>query len=136
MNRLRATLLKGLIDEGVAMVQRGDDAGAQLAALEAGDASPEELEQRLHGVTRGGRYRAAAMDPERLATLVRNPAAPARTRIAAAIALRETTGGRAQLRVAAEVSEEPEVRDALESLAEEEADPVRDRELLRRLAEG
>ncbi len=132
MAQVRARLVHALIEEGAAMVERGEEAGAALSVL-GGAASEEELLERLLGGTQTARYRDAAVEPERLAQLIRNPAAPPEHRIAAAIALREVPGGRAKIRVAADVTDEPEVRGALEDLAEEALDEARGRAIVKRL---
>jgi len=132
MNRVRARLLSALIEEGMAMVGAGEDAGPECTDLRPG-LDDEQLRRRLLSVARAGQYRGAAFDPERLGRLVRNPAAPPEQRIAAAWALRESPGGRVKIRVAAEVSEDPAVRVALEALGEDELDDRREREILRQL---
>ena len=65
---------------------------------------------------------------------MRNPAADGAQRIAAALALRAEPSGPAGIRVAAEVSNEPEVRDVLEALSSESVDEVRVERALKRLA--
>lgn len=132
MDEVRARIVEALIEEGRAMVTNGEEAGVALAGLES--ASEQDLLRRLAGAPQPERYREAALAPERLFDVVRNPAATASQRVAAAIALREAPGGRARLRVAAEVTDEPEVRVALEELAAEHFDEARGRAILRRLA--
>lgn len=132
MSQVRARLLEALIEEGMAMVGEGADAGAECTDLRPG-LGDEQLRRRLLAVAKTGQYRGAAFDPDRLDRLVRNPAAQPGQRIAAAWALRESPGGRARIRVAAEVSEDPTVRVALEALAQDELDGQREREILRRL---
>ena len=133
MDAVRARLVAALIEEGVAMVERGEDAGAVLSELAPG-ASEDELLARLLNVSKVARYRDAAMEPDRLGRLIRNPAAAPAQRIAAAIALREAPGGRAQIRVAADVTTDPALRDTLAELADEQLDERRSREILRRMA--
>lgn len=130
----RAELVRGIVDEGVAMAERGASAGAHVPDLErAGGEDDEHLAHKIAGVGKGGSYRGAAIDPDRLVTLMRNPAADADQRIAAALALRETREGRTRIRVAAEVSAEPGVREALESLADEELEEAEARRIVRAL---
>ncbi len=134
LSRVRARLVHALVEEGAGMVERGEEAGAVMTELAQGAMDDDALLARLLVSTKAARYRDGAVDPERLERLVRNPAAAPGHRIAAAIALREAPGGRAKLRVAADVTDEPDVRGALEALAEEELDERRGRELLRRVA--
>ncbi len=121
----RARLLVALLEEGRHMVGVGEAAGAHVPSLERGAEDEEAWRARVAKAASGGDYRGAALDPERLLALVRNPAARAEQRVAAALALRRVDGGPARIRVAAEVSTDPEVRDALEALAEEELDEPR-----------
>jgi len=132
MGQVRARLLCALIEEGMAMVGEGADAGAQCTDLRPG-LDDAQLRRRLLSVAKAGQYRGAAFDADRLDRLVRNPAAPPDQRIAAAWALRESAGGRRRIRVAAEVSEDPQVRVALEALSEDELDADRERQILRQL---
>ncbi|NUO53773.1 MAG: hypothetical protein HOV80_33415 [Polyangiaceae bacterium] len=64
------------------------------------------------------------MDPDAVAALVADPAAPAESRVAAAVALVQSdpTSGRDRVRVAAETSVDGELRAALEAASESEAD--------------
>jgi hypothetical protein len=116
------------------MVERGEAAGASVGTLadEADEAGEWRL--RLRGVAHKSGYRGAALDVERLISIVRNPAAEAAHRIAAALALRAEPAGVARLRVAADVSTEPDVREALEALATEAVDERRVERALRRLS--
>jgi len=134
MDVSRATLLEALLDEGLRMVERGEEAGARSAALEHdGQGVGEWLSTLTAKAARAG-YRAASLDPERLLSIVRNPAADADQRIAAALALRAEPSGPARIRVAAEVSTEPEVRDALEALSADTLDEARVTRALDRIA--
>ncbi|MCA9604652.1 MAG: hypothetical protein KC619_03595 [Myxococcales bacterium] len=130
----RARLIRALIEEGAGMVERGEEAGAVMHELGYASGNEDELLKRLMGHGKTARYRDAAVEPERLERLIRNPAAAPAHRIAAAIALRESPGGRDKIRVAADVTDEPEVRVALEALAEDDLDERRGRELVRRMA--
>ncbi len=71
-----------------------------------------------------GRYRDAAMDPEQLAGIARDPNASAEARAGAAAALLRTRdpSHRHTVRVAADACVEPQLRDVLVALAEAEED--------------
>lgn len=130
----RAKVMESLLNEGRAMVQRGHAAGASSAVLANDEAlSLTEWMRSLAFASKRADYRDTALDVERLASLARNPAADREQRIAAAVALRAVPSGLARVRVAAEVTAEPEVRAALEALAEEEVDQRRVERALRRL---
>jgi len=129
----RASLAEALLKEGVRMVERGEAAGASSASLAHQGEGPDELMRALSSRAKKAGYRAPALDTERLASIVRNPAADGAQRIAAALALRAEPSGPARIRVAAEVSNEPEVRDALEALSSESVDEVRVERALKRL---
>jgi len=115
----RARLVAALLEEGVAMVRCGAEAGAHVAELDPTEADPVAWTDRLRHVLETQDYRAVAVDAGRLLGLLRNPAAEPRQRVAAALALRHTEGGLARIRVAADVSTDPEVQRALSALAEE-----------------
>ena len=66
--------------------------------------------------------------------MLRNPAAEPRQRVAAALALRHTEGGLARIRVAADVSTDPDVQGALSALAEEHVEPAQVTHIVDRLA--
>lgn len=121
----RARLFEALLEEGRQMVRSGEAAGAHVPMLDRGQDDDASWEERVAAAALGGDYRGAALDPERLLSLMRNPAAEAEQRVAAALALREAPGGTARIRVAADVSTDPEVKGALEALAEEELDEPR-----------
>jgi hypothetical protein len=130
----RAALTHALVQEGLRMVERGEAAGAAAGALASSGRGVREWLQAVRGAARRADYRGAALDAERLLSIVRNPAAEAGQRIAAALALRSEPSGVARLRVAAEVSTEPVVREALEVLADDSVDDQRMERMLRRLA--
>jgi len=130
----RAQAIHALVEEGMRMAERGAEAGAHVPALERlGAEDDEALREKLAALAKGGGYRGPAIDPSRLDQLMRNPAAANDQRVAAALALRETPEGRAKTRVAAEASAEPDVRDALEALAEEELELEEARSIVRRI---
>ena len=129
----RAQLVKALALEGVEMAESGERAGAHVAALDRAGTDPGRWRERLGTILRESGYRGAALESEKLLSLMRNPAAKAEQRVAAALALRTEPGGIARIRVAAEVSAEPTVRAALEQLAEEEIDEPRFERALERL---
>lgn len=130
----RASLAEALLNEGLRMVERGEAAGTGSASLAHAGQAPDELMRSLSARAKKAGYRAAALDTERLFSIVRNPAADAAQRIAAALALRAEPSGPARIRVAAEVSNEPDVREALEALSAESVDEVRVERALKRLA--
>lgn len=130
----RASLAEALLSEGLRMVERGEAAGASSASLTQRGEAPDELMRELSSRAKKSGYRAPALDAERLVSIVRNPAADGAQRIAAALALRAEPSGPARIRVAAEVSNEPEVRDVLEALSSESVDEVRVERALKRLA--
>ncbi|MFK7984563.1 MAG: hypothetical protein AB8I08_00905 [Sandaracinaceae bacterium] len=116
----RATLIEALLREGVRMHETGMQAGAVVAALEAGG-DLDEWRRRAEGaITSGADYRVAAIEPSKLEWLMRNPAATPTQRVGAALAMRGAAGGRQQIRVAADVSTDPAVKEALELLAAED----------------
>lgn len=130
----RASLAAALLNEGRGMVERGEAAGASSSALAQDGETPEAWLKALPSRAKKAGYRAVALDPERLVSIVRNPAADGAQRVAAALALRAEPSGVARIRVAAEVSTEPDVRDALEALASDAVDEVRVARALERLA--
>ena len=110
ISKARATFLRELLLEGVHMVDEGLDAGgADAARVEAGA-----------GIGIDDGYRLATVSPAQLDSLVRNPAIAAEVRVASAEALRRAPGGADRLRLAASVTLEPEVRDALNTIADRE----------------
>jgi hypothetical protein len=133
LDERRAVLAHALLEEGQRMVVRGEAAGASSAALAHEGADLDAWRRSVEGAGRAKGYRGAALELERLVGIVRNPAAEASQRIAAALALRADPSGVARIRVAAEVSTEPMVRDALEALAEGEVDERRIERALKRL---
>jgi len=134
MSPLRAELVSELLTEGIGMVHHGADAGAHVPRLDRAGADDEVLRDRLRSVSKGARYRSAAMDEGRLHQLMRNPASSPEQRVAAAVALRGTEAGRAQIRIAAAVSAEPDVKQALEALSSHDLAPSEERKILRRVA--
>ncbi|MGE0791175.1 MAG: hypothetical protein AB7S26_36215 [Sandaracinaceae bacterium] len=114
----RARLIEALLVEGRAMVDSGRDAGASVPTLERGEEDLAEWEERVTMTAGKHGYRNPALDPERLASMLRNPAVSPEQRLGAALAVRRSPGGQAILRSAAEVSSDPEVRRALLALAE------------------
>ncbi len=117
----RAALVQALLEEGLRMVERGEAAGASAAAL-AMEPGAGGWREALRGATSKIGYRGAALDVERLLSIARNPAAEAAQRVAAALALRAEPAGLARIRVAADVSAEPEVKRALEVLSADALD--------------
>ncbi|MCZ7679891.1 MAG: hypothetical protein M5U28_14485 [Sandaracinaceae bacterium] len=117
----RAALVQALLEEGLRMVERGEAAGASAAAL-AMEPGAGGWRQAVRGATSKIGYRGAALDVERLLSIARNPAAEAAQRVAAALALRAEPAGLARIRVAADVSAEPEVKRALEVLSADALD--------------
>lgn len=130
----RAALVQALLEEGLRMVERGEAAGASAAALALASEDVGSWRDALRGATAKIGYRGAALDVERLWSIARNPAAEAAQRIAAALALRAEPAGIARIRVAAEVSAEPEVKRALEALAAEALDERKIERALRAVA--
>lgn len=130
----RARLLAALLEEGMAMVRSGAAAGAHVAELDPTEADPRAWTERLRHLTETQAYRAVAIDAQRLLSLLRNPAAEPRQRVAAALALRHTEGGLARIRVAADVSTDPDVQGALSALAEEHVEPAQVTHIVDRLA--
>ncbi len=124
LGKKRAELAHALLVEGIRMVESGEAAGANVGALEP-SADESQWRLRMYGAAKKQDYRGAALDVDRLVSIVRNPAAEAAQRIAAALAVRAEPAGIARLRVAAGVSTEPEVREALEALAEDRLDEHR-----------
>lgn len=130
----RAALTRALLEEGLRMVERGEEAGAGSGALAPDGRDAKAWLEAAKRAGRRGDYRDAPLDVERLVSIVRNPAADAAQRVAAALALRAEPAGIARIRVAAEVSTEPNVREALEVLgSEDELDEERVERVLRRL---
>ncbi len=134
LNGKRAVLARALLEEGLRMVTRGEQAGASAAALAQEGKDLDEWRRSVESAGRAKGYRGAALDLDRLVSIVRNPAAEASQRIAAALALRADPAGVARIRVAAEVSTEPTVRDALHALANDTIDERRVERALRRLS--
>ena len=118
-------MLAALISEGLGMHERGEKDGAQVADLVRGRESTSEWRKRLGGLVRG-RYRGATLSSDKLATLMRNPAAKPDQRAAAALALLREPGSRPRIRVAAEVSADPHVKAAFEELAASDGDDLDD----------
>jgi hypothetical protein len=130
----RALLAKALLEEGMRMAENGAAAGAEVAALTRADGENSDAwKVRVAGAVRAADYRGQAVDVDRLLALMRNPAAQPAQRVAAALAVRSDPEGVARIRVAAEVSAEPDVREALEALAEEAIDERRVERALRKL---
>ena len=112
--------------EAIARVKEGRSA---LPAELVSTATADELARAAGG---GANYRGAALTREQLWALVEGPEIEANARRAAAEALARTSDGadRARLRVAAGHCAAPEVRVAIERIADEEpADGEREREL-------
>ncbi|MGF1469121.1 MAG: hypothetical protein ACFCGT_23600, partial [Sandaracinaceae bacterium] len=103
----RAVLCAALVEEGVAMVGRGEAAGAHHPALERRDEDLGAWLARVGRAARGMGYRAAGIAPDQLVSLLRNPAAHPEQRAAAAQAQRAGEGGRARKAEGAEVSTAP-----------------------------
>lgn len=131
----RAALARALVEEGMRMAERGAEAGAELSTLARGDHEDEaSWMARVLAAARRGGYRGPALDAETLLSLMRNPAADPEQRVAAALALRSSEEGVARIRVAASVSTEPEVKEALDALAEDDVDDERIARALKRLS--
>lgn len=116
----RARLVQALLREGVGMHETGLRAGARVAALEGGEDVDDWQRRAKRALVKGADYRVAAIEPDQLEWLMRNPAASATQRVGAALAMREAAEGRRQIRVAANVTSDPVVREALELLGSEE----------------
>ncbi|MFW5920326.1 MAG: hypothetical protein ACOCUS_00700, partial [Polyangiales bacterium] len=130
----RAHLVRELLEEGLAMVERGREAGAEVADLARGEEALDGFLERLDALTRGT-YRAPTLSPDRLFDVMRNPAADPAQRASAAVALRNDPRGVARIRVAADVSADPAIRSALEQLAaDEQLDGAHLEQLLSRVA--
>jgi hypothetical protein len=131
----RANLVKALVEEGMRMASSGAEAGAELSALTRQKAESESAwKARVLAAARRGGYRGPALDAEILIGLMRNPAAEAEQRVAAAIAMRGSPAGIPRIRVAAEVSTEPDVREVFEALAADDVDEGRLTRALSKLA--
>jgi hypothetical protein len=137
MSYSRRVLVAALLTEGVSMARAGAAAAErELSPLAQCDGeSHERWAQRLLETTRGGGYRARALDPEMLLDVMRNPAADVVERIAAAIALRGAPHGARSIRAAAEVTIDPDVKEYFVVLGEDDVDEVRFAGALRALAE-
>lgn len=133
LDATRARLVASLLEEGMKMVEQGEAAGPSSAVLAPDNSTPREWLAKLRAATKENGYRSASLDAERLLSIVRNPAADASQRIAAALTLRAEPRGLARVRVAAEVSTEPEVREALEAIAADTLDEARVVRALERL---
>jgi len=116
---LRAHLVRGLLEEGRRVGDRGREAGAEVGGLDRGDEAAERFRERVSALTRAS-YRDPTLTPDKLFDVMRNPAADPAQRASAALALRDNPGGIARIRVAADVSADPKVRSAFEELAAEE----------------
>ena len=120
MESRRAILVEMLLAEGCRMFRAGESAGAEIGALTRGGEDDEEWLERVQKMVGRGDYRDAAISPERLDELMRNPAAEPSQRVAAALALRANASSVKTIREAAEASTEPEVKRALEEIALED----------------
>jgi hypothetical protein len=129
----RARLLKALVDEGMQMVTNGRAAGAEVPDLVREEKSPQAYRERLERLTREVQYRTKAVTPEQLIGLMRNPAADRDQRAAAALALRNNPTALPRIRVAADVTADPDVKAALEELSEDDFDDTRLDRVLERL---
>lgn len=137
--QLEATLKQGIISGPGELDRAGRRIEEALAAHRRGQAtepapllergtrgSREWLKQLLH-LSRGAQeeqasYRRQVVEPDKLWTLVENPAMTPTARVGAAVALSGTLdeAGRARLRVAAEASALPGVKGALAALSQHE----------------
>ena len=131
--RSQTEMLASLMVEGMGMNERGAEDGAQVADLLRRQESTSEWRKRLVGLLRG-QYRGTTLNADRLATLMRNPAADPDHRAAAALALLREPGSGPRIRVAAEVSADPRVRAAFEELAAAEGQDLDDAEVDRLIA--
>lgn len=100
---------------------------AKAAGLMADlDQRAKRLDELRALLARARGHRDAALDPEELWSVVQDGAAPPKTRVAAAVALRPTLdeNGQARLRVAAQASALPRLRVAIEAAANDDDDAV------------
>jgi hypothetical protein len=130
----RARLLKALVEEGMQMAANGRAAGAEVPDLVREEKSPQAYRERLERLTREVQYRTKAVTPEQLLGLMRNPAADPDQRAAAALALRSNPTALPRIRVAAEVTADPDVKAALEELSGDDFDETRLERVLVRLS--
>ncbi|MCC6872954.1 MAG: hypothetical protein IT378_01495 [Sandaracinaceae bacterium] len=136
MEPARAEIVASILSEGIRMVIEGRAAGDRVSQLER-DASESagDWQARVSLVTqRGAGYREHAVDPERLALLMRNPASDNEQRVAAALALRANPSALAKIRVAADVSAEPRVARLLELVSDDSLEDAALEHALRRAA--
>jgi len=116
----------GLLAERIrGAMRRAGALEVDASALERGERDVANWIASLRELARGAGYR-AAVQREDLVYLVEDARRPARVRVAAAIALGEADPHeRARLRIAAESSSMPEVRDALEAVLEGDEEQLR-----------
>jgi hypothetical protein len=99
-------------------MRRAGTLTVDTSALEAGGADLPGFLQSLRGLSKGAGYR-AALQREDLVYVLGDARQPPRIRVAAAVALGELgVEEKARLRIAADSSSIPEVRDALEAVLE------------------
>jgi hypothetical protein len=125
--------------EAETVAQRINEAMAEQRAVAAAvearldrrgrEVGPWLREVRAHWRATTG-YREATLDPEDLALVVADGAAPASLRIAAAAALARDNAGKKRVRIAAEACADERLRAALVEAAEEEIDEARIRKAL------
>lgn len=121
--------LNAHLTEALARYQRlsAEGSDARVALARSGRSGKDWL-AAIDGVMRGGgaRYRVAAVDPDQLAVLAKDPNAEPEARAGAAAALVRTGDPRhrSTVRIAAEACAVPELRVVLGELAEAEDDDV------------
>lgn len=107
------------IEDALAAHRRAAEAGAALdpAALARDARSTEVWLDALRALRQGTSHRAASVRAEDLWRIVADPEAPAASRAAAAVVLAPTVdaSGRARLRIAAETTASPPLREAIEA---------------------
>ncbi len=111
------------IDEALAAHQRGQENAPELS-LERGTRGTREWLKQLSAIGQGTQaekagYRRQVVEPDKLWSLVENPAMKPTARVGAAVALSRTLdeAGRSRLRIAAEASALPGVKEALGALS-------------------
>ncbi len=91
-----------------------------VIALERGDKSAAEWRDALHALGRNRSYRSSALRVEDLDDIVRDPSAPPRQRIAAAVTLAAGGSHGDRIRIAADACADPDLAAALEAAADGE----------------
>lgn len=109
------------LEDARAAARGAVDAGALGALLDRGARSLADWKRAAEGLaTNTGGYRGLVVTPDQLRVLVDDGGAPPERRVAAALALRSSTGESDRIRLAAQSSADDELRAALEAAAEGE----------------